>query len=263
MELLKDRIAIVLGGGRGNGAAICRCLAEHGAAVTVVDLEEERAEAVAGSIREAGGEAIAAQGNVLVGAEIEAAVAKTVAERGGLDICVNNVGGMTAHATWAPLPEWPEEAWDSILALNLRYAYLSARAVFEPLKASKDGSIVNISSMSGIVSAPRHAPYGAAKAGLVNLTRSLAVEFGPDGIRVNAIAPGVIATEANEAILPRDQVALVERQLPLRRVGVAADIGKAATFLASDLAGYVTGQVIPVDGGATVTYPIALGATDG
>lgn len=263
MELLKDRVAIVLGGGRGNGAAICRCLAEHGAAVAVVDLEEERAEAVAASIREAGGEAISVQGDVLVATDVEAAVERTVGERGGLDICVNNVGGMTAHATWAPLPEWPESAWDSILALNLRYAYLSAKAVFEPLKGSEGGSIVNVSSMSGLVSAPRHAPYGAAKAGLVNLTKSLAVEFGPHGIRVNAVAPGVIQTEANEAILPRDQIDLVESQLPLRRVGRATDIGKAVTFLASDLAGYVTGQAIAVDGGATVTYPVALGATDG
>ena len=174
---------------------------------------------------------------------------------------VNVAGGMHRYATWRPLAQWDEESWDGILAINLRYVFLLARAVLPAMvEQGEGGSIVNITSISGVFGAPHHAPYGAAKAGLIHLTQSLALEYGPQGIRCNAVSPGAILTEAVGSAMQPERVDAVSRAVPLSRGGQPADIANAVLFLASPLASYVSGQMLLVDGGVSTRFPLGTPA---
>jgi NAD(P)-dependent dehydrogenase (short-subunit alcohol dehydrogenase family) len=253
---LAGRRAVVAGGGRGNGAAIVRALASEGARVAVVDRDPERARTVA---LDAGGVPITADlrdGDAIIGLVDEAHTAL-----GGIDLLVNNAGGMTAFAPWREVAECPDEDLDLLLDLNLRYVFRLCRAAIPAFRESQaGGAIVNVASLSGLTSSPFHAAYGAAKAGVANLTASLAAELGRDGIRVNGVAPGVISTPANQAILPPEQRDRINASIPLGRPGTPEDVANVVLFLASDLAGYVNGQTLLVDGGATAVYPVDVAA---
>jgi NAD(P)-dependent dehydrogenase (short-subunit alcohol dehydrogenase family) len=256
-ELLRDRVAIVAGGGRGNGAAISLTLGGAGARVAVVDVEQSRADHTVDEIEQAGGEAIAVVADVRSPVGVRQIVDRTATTFGSIDVLVNNAGGMNQYAPFRALGDWTDDAWDDIVNRNLRYVFLMCRAVI-PVMQATGGSIVNISSLSGVVSSPWHAGYGAAKAGIVNLTRSIAVEYGPSGIRANAVAPGAILTPATEDKLTPEEVEKYTTMVPVSRVGRPQDIANAVLFFASDLSAYVSGQLLVVDGAATCKYPLDL-----
>ncbi len=257
--LLENKVAVVAGGGRGIGNAISNTLAESGANVVVVDLERERAESTVAEIKKNGGKASPYVLDVRDNAAIEKMVADVGRDHGGIDVLVNNAGGAFAYTKFRPMVEWSEEDFDMIINRNLRYVFLTSRAVIKSmLAARRGGSIVNIASISGMISAPNHAAYGAAKAGLIMFTRTIALENAPFGIRANCVSPGSIATPA--VMTPgetRDRGA----GIPMGRPGQPLDIAKAVLFFASPLTDYVTGQVILVDGGAGVKFPLGAEAT--
>ena len=237
MSRLQGKRAIVTGGGSGIGRATCRRFAAEGATVLVADLIGERAEEVAAEI---GGTAV--QADVTVAAD----VARMVDAAGPVDVLVNNAGGGTADN----LLEISEEQWDADVALNLKSAFLCSKAVLPGMIEQGSGVILNISSVNGMAFFANE-PYSAAKAGLINLTRSMAVRYGRHGIRVVAIAPGTIRSPLWQERVDKEP-AIFERLVrwyPLRRVGEPEDVANAAAFLVSDDASWITGEVLRVDGG--------------
>jgi meso-butanediol dehydrogenase/(S,S)-butanediol dehydrogenase/diacetyl reductase len=237
MSRLQGKAALVTGGGSGIGRAICQRFASEGASVVVADVVGERAEEVAGSI---GGRAVAA--DVTAAAD----VARMVADAGRVDVLVNNAGGGVANG----LLEIDEDEWDQDVDLNLKSAFLCSKAVLPGMIERGGGVIVNISSVNGIAYFANE-PYSAAKAGLINLTRSMAARYGPQGIRAVAIAPGTIRTPLwQERVDKKPEIfERLMRWYPLQRVGEPEDVAAAAAFLASDDASWITGEVLRVDGG--------------
>lgn len=255
---LGDRVAIVAGGGRGIGRSSSLILAEAGASVVVVDIEGERANAVVREIGDSGGKAIPVVADVRESRQVDSAVQAALGEFGQIDVLVNIIG----LASWAPALDMSEEVWDADLVLNLKYVWLCSRAVAKVMvEQGKKGSIINTCSISGMTAAPSHAAYGSAKAGLVGLTRSLAVEWARYYIRVNAIAPGSMKTpRIMEMIKSAPEIEEAQaKRVPLGRWGTTEDIAGAALFLASDLSDYITGQTIVVDGGFLISQLAMLG----
>lgn len=249
---LEGRVAIVTGASRGIGEAIAVRLAEAGAAVALAARKPEGLEAVARRIGAAGGRALAVPAHMGKRADVEALVAKTVEAFGKIDVLVNNAA---ANPYFGPLLGIEEGAWDKTFEVNLKGAFAATRAVVEHLRSRKaPGAIVNLASVVGIRAAPLQGVYGMTKAALISMTRTLAQELGPEGIRVNAIAPGLVETRfagtlvSNEALRDR----FVSRTA-LGRHAQPDEIAGAALYLASDASGYVTGHVLVVDGGTTVT----------
>ena len=247
---LEGKSALVVGGGQGMGESTARLLARVGCAVAVADVVEERADRVAAAVAEAGQPSASIVGDVLDDARAKDIVERAERELGGLDALVAIVG----QATFNSILDMTPEQWDHDHRMNLRYFFFTAREVARSLIArGRPGSMVCIASVGGLQSAPNHAAYGAAKAGLINLVRSMAVEWAPHDIRVNAIAPGSTITPRIPATPER-----VERTrqglIPAKRLGTADEVGKAALFLVSDLASYVTGVTLPVDGGWMAAY---------
>ena len=243
---LSGKSVLVTGAGRGIGAGIARRFAEAGAAVVVnYRASAAGAEAVAQEIRDAGGTVAAIQADVTRRAQVEHLVAATVSAHGGLDILINNAGIYPVST----LVEMPEEEWDAVVDANLKSVHLATQAAAaRMIEAGTGGAIVNIASVEGHSPAPMHAHYDAAKAGVIMHTRSAAQELGPHGIRVNAVSPGLIWAEGLEENWPEG----VERWLaaaPLGRVGQVVEVADACLFLASPAAGWITGAVLPVDGG--------------
>ena len=241
--------ALVTGAGRGIGAAVCHRLAAEGARVLVTDIDGERAERTAKTVREAGGRAEAAVCDVGDRASAETAVARAVDLFGGLDVLVNNA--YANHPDTPLFEDSSEEEWQRVLDITLTGAFRCARAALPHLAAApgRRGAIVNIGSVNGERDFGGHA-YSAAKAGLASLTRTLAVHAAPRGVRVNLIAPGTVATpawEGEEAVLER-----AAREYPLGRVGRPDDIAAAVAFLASADAAWITGVTLPVDGGLLI-----------
>lgn len=240
---LAGKTAIVWGGGQGMGAATALRLARVGCNVAVVDCVSERAEQTAAELRRHGRRAIALVADVTNEEQAQAAVAGAEASLAPVDLMVTVVG----MASWKPLFEVSAADWSRDFAVNLNSFLYTSRAVARSLvRGHRSGAIVGIASVSGLVSSPLHAPYGAAKAALVHLVRSMAVEWGP-AIRVNAVAPGAIETP--RVIATPQRVAAVRSRIPMKRMGTADEIAKAALFLASDLASLVTGHTLAADGG--------------
>ncbi|MBA2357912.1 MAG: glucose 1-dehydrogenase [Actinobacteria bacterium] len=237
MSRLAGKHAIVTGGGSGIGRAISRRFATEGAAVVVADLIGERAEEVAVEI---GGTAV--QADVTVAAD----VARLVESAGRVDVLVNNAGGGMAD----DLLEITEEQWDADVNLNLKSAFLCSKALLPGMIERGSGVIVNVSSVNGMAFFANE-PYSAAKAGLINLTRSMAVRYGRHGIRAVAIAPGTIRTPLWQERIDKEPAIFdrLVRWYPLRRVGEPEDVANAVAFLASDDASWITGEVLRVDGG--------------
>jgi NAD(P)-dependent dehydrogenase (short-subunit alcohol dehydrogenase family) len=241
---LEGKRILVLGGGQGMGEATVRLLTRLGAAVAVLDLESDRAERVAGDARAAGATAVPLACDVTDDDALIAAIARAGRELGPLDGMATVIG----MAGWASILEMDMATWDADHRRNLRYFFVAAREVARSLlEREAPGSIVCVASVDGIVSAPNHAAYGAAKAGLVNLVKTMAVEWSSRGVRVNAVAPGGIVTPR----LPYGGEAEDRSMtlLPMRRRGTVEDIAKAVAFFLSDLSPYVTGQTLAVDGG--------------
>ena len=250
---LGDKVALVWGGGFGMGEATSRRLAQTGARVAVIDIVGERAEAVAGDIVAGGGDAVALSADVTSEASVEAALASAERSLGPVDVMATVIG----IGVWGQLVDFTLEQWEEAHRLNLTSFFLPARAVARSLIANrKPGAIACVSSVSGLTSAPNHGGYGAAKAGMINLVRTMAAEWGPLGIRVNAVMPGSCATPrlvGNEAAVDAMNAAMKDK-IPLGRAATPDEIAKALVFLLSDLASYVTGHNLCVDGGWTSTF---------
>lgn len=241
---LRDRIALVTGAARGIGREIALKLAGNGADVAVVDLSPDQVAEVAEEIKKLGRRALALDGSVSDSGDVEKFVKKVSEEFGRIDILVNNAG-ITRDTL---LMRMKEEDWDSVLSVNLKGAFLCTKAVAKLMVKQRYGRIVNISSVIGLMGNAGQANYGASKAGIIGLTKSVARELASRNITANAIAPGFIETSMT-GVLPDDMKTQMLDRIPLGRMGTPEDVANTVVFLASDLAGYITGQTITVDGG--------------
>jgi len=241
------RVVAVTGAAQGIGAVTARAFASQQARVALLDLDEAGAQAVAGEIAIAGGCAFVVPTDVTDPESVAAAVASVVAEFGGIDVLVNCAGGYGRLAT---VEDTPIDEWDSTIALNLRSVFLMSRAVIPHLKKSKAGRIISVASISGrSVTSASSPAYGSAKAAVIQLTRFLAHQLGPDGITANAIAPITTLTPRVRALRTDEDIARIAAQVPLRRLAVSEDHSNAMLFLASDAAAYINGVVLDVNGG--------------
>jgi NAD(P)-dependent dehydrogenase (short-subunit alcohol dehydrogenase family) len=252
---LQDKVAIVTGAGRGIGAAIARIMAQEGARIAVLDIDDPAAVAVTGDIRAAGGTAEAFHADITDQDAITAVVAQVAARLGPPDILVNNAG---INVFRDPI-ELTAADWKRCLAVDLEGAWHCIRAVLPSMLEQGGGSIVNIASTHSFSIIPGCFPYPVAKHGLIGLTRALGVEYGPRNIRVNAVAPGYIATRLNleQWEAAADPVAArkaVENLIPLRRIGTPEQVAWATVYLASDEAAFTTASILTMDGGRSVVY---------
>jgi NAD(P)-dependent dehydrogenase (short-subunit alcohol dehydrogenase family) len=256
---LRGQVALVTGGAQGIGRAIAERLAGSGAAVALVDVEGEAAEQTAAELRAAGAAAAAFRGDVADAGQTAEAVRRTVERFGPISILVNNAGINTLHDR-QPIHRYAEADWERILRVDLTGVYLTSKAVVPLLLERGGGRIVNIASVVGLVPLRLQSAYVAAKAGVVNLTRSMALELGPSGILVNAVAPGSILTRGTRSLFYgadgsySEKAASLLAHVPLGRPGKPEEIAHAVLFLASPEASYVNGAVLTVDGGWTAGY---------
>jgi NAD(P)-dependent dehydrogenase (short-subunit alcohol dehydrogenase family) len=242
---LAGKKALIIGGGQGMGESTALFLARAGCDVALVDVVPDRADAVGKKIAALDRQAVTIAGNVLDDAQIPLIVTEAESKPGGLDLMVSIVGA----AAWGSLLDTTADIWDQQMHLNLRYFFLIARQVAESLiRRGQLGAIIGIASVDGQRAAPMRGVYGAAKAGLISLVQTMAVEWAPHHIRVNAIAPGHIVTP-RMFDTPQRADLYANSLLPLRHRGTPDDIGRAALFLASDMARYITGTTLDVDGG--------------
>ncbi|MFA1541915.1 3-oxoacyl-ACP reductase FabG [Actinomadura monticuli] len=253
MTNLDGRVALVTGAARGIGAEIARRYARAGARVGVLDLKEDMTAETVAAVAAEGGRAIGLGADVGDAAQVDAALERLVREFGGLDIAVNNAGVTRDNLLF----KMTEDDWETVMAVHLRGTFLVTRAAQRIMVERRYGRLINVSSTAALGNRGQ-ANYSAAKAGIQGFTRTTAIELGPFGITVNSIGPGFVDTEMTRATAERigvpveRRLAEVAAGLPMRRVGSPADIANAALFLAAEESGYVTGQVLYVDGGRSV-----------
>lgn len=243
---LQDRVAFVTGGGSGIGRAICQLFAQEGAIVIAADLIPERAVETAQLITNAGGVAMGLEIDVADADKVKLAIGTAIDQYGRIDILVNNAGLSIGDR----ITDFDEAMWDLNIDVVLKGVYLCSREALPGMIDRQSGVILNIGSVNGLLAIGESA-YSAAKAGMVNLTQNMAIHYGDDGVRVNLIAPGTIRTPIWDKRLEADPTAFDQLTpwYPLGRVGLPDDIAKAALFLCSDDASWITGVVLPVDGG--------------
>lgn len=254
---LKDKVAIITGGGTGIGRGIALLFAKEGAKVVVAGRRIEVLEETLNLIKQSGGgEAIAVQTDVSIESQVKELVEKAVQQFGRIDILVNNAGVYLAD----DVASVSEEEWNKVISVDLKGVWLCSKAVIPhmlgqggPLSSEASGKIINIASIAGLIGFEQSAAYCAAKGGVVNLTREMALDYAPKHINVNAIAPGVIETDMTKAFLTDEQAkkSFLEKT-PLGRIGTPEDIAYAAVYLASPESNFVTGHTLVVDGGWTI-----------
>ncbi|MGJ7906030.1 3-oxoacyl-ACP reductase FabG [Actinopolyspora sp. H202] len=249
-QQLDERVAVVTGAGRGIGAGIAEKLASDGAAVAVVDLDESTCAETVRRITDAGGSALAVAADVTDSDSVENAFGRISEQLGTVGVLVNNAGVTKDNMLF----KMSEQDWDTVMGVHLRGAFLCSKAAQQQMVPQRWGKIVNLSSVSALGNRGQ-ANYSTAKAGVQGFTRTLAIELGPFGINVNAIAPGFIVSEMTASTAERLGMTFEQLQegaaaeTPVRRVGQPADIANAVSFLASEQSSFVTGQTLYVDGG--------------
>jgi NAD(P)-dependent dehydrogenase (short-subunit alcohol dehydrogenase family) len=247
MITFRDKVIFITGGTDGIGLALAAAFAKSGAHLAVCARNEQRAQETASTLGASGARAIGLRCDVRNRMDVERSVDRIRAQFGRIDILINNAGVAGA----AESESLAEDEWDRIVDTNLKGVFLCSQAVGRHMLEQRAGAIVNVASVAGLSAFPKRAAYGASKAGVVMLTKVLAVEWADRGVRVNAIAPGVIRTPLNEEMIAKGNLdlAAINRRTPMGRRGETDDMVGAVTFLASDAAAYVTGAVLTVDGG--------------
>lgn len=248
MQLLKGKSALITGGTAGIGKAIACLYAKNGADVVIFGTNRERAERAVQEIEAARLESTQKVLSVLVDVskskEVDQAIQEILTNWGKIDILVNNAGITRDNL----LMKMSEEDWDQVLNTNLKSIYNTCRALTRPMMKARSGTIINISSVIGLTGNAGQVNYAASKSGMIGFTKSLAKELASRNVRANCVAPGYIETQMTEVLSPSIKEAILTK-IPLGRIGNTSDIAAAALFLASDLSGYITGQVLTVDGG--------------
>jgi len=247
--MLEGRVALITGAGSGQGRAAATLFAAHGASIAVIDINDEGSDETVALVEKEGGAALAIHADVSVKDDCERMVAETVAAFGRLDVLYNNAAVQMSGR----LVECTEDDWDRTIATNLNAVFWACRAALPEMLKGDRGSIINTASVLGLIGSEGYVAYGAAKAGLVALTRQIAVEYGPR-VRANVIAPGSIDTPrfrrvAEEMEDTEGFLSGLARVIPLQRLGTAEDVAGIALFLASDQSAYMSGAVLPADGG--------------
>jgi len=240
---LQDKVAVITGGASGIGAATARLFVQEGAKVVLVDLNEEKGKAFEAELKAQNAEAIFVKANITSEEEVQNIYKETIATFGKVDIVFNNAG--IGRVT--PTEELEYAEWRNTVNVDLDGVFLVARDAIRAMLKSGGGTIVNTASMYGWVGSPGSAAYNAAKGGVINLTRSLALEYATKNIRVNALAPGFIDTP----IIPEESKEILKTMTPMQRLGQAEEMAKAVLFMASDDSSFMTGNVLTVDGGYT------------
>ncbi len=249
MTRLNGKVALITGGGAGIGEAIARACIQAGAAVVITGRRKDVIERVAEDLGRAGGKILAVAGDVTDDAHAKAAVEQTVSAFGKLDVLVNNAG---IGAFGKPLHETDDTTWNDVVAVNLTGVFRMTRAAVPEMLRAGGGAIVNISSIAGQVGIPLLPAYSATKGGLDALTRCLAIDYAKQGIRCNAVSPGLVATPmAADLLSDPDRAAQILAAYPLGRAGTTEEVAKLVLFLASDDAAWITGCIYPIDGGMT------------
>lgn len=242
---MTQKAALVTGGGMGIGAAICERLARDGMTVVVADLNQDAARETVGRIEAAGGNAWALSMNVGDAASIEQGFAQVAQRLGRCDVLVNNAG----IAKTFPFVDYPIEHWHQVMNVNVTGVLLCAQQAARLMREQRWGRIINMASVAGILASAGRTAYGTSKAAVIGLTRQMAIELAPFGITANGIAPGPIDTPLTQALHSDISRQHYNESTPLGRYGQPAEIAGAVSFLASDDASYVTGHILPVDGG--------------
>jgi 3-oxoacyl-[acyl-carrier protein] reductase len=241
---VKGKRVIVTGAAQGIGKAIAGLLAEGGAALLLCDVNLEKTEEAAREIGATGATCLACMADVTKSADADALVQDAVQRLGAVDVLVNNAGITRDNV----LLRMKEDQWDQVMAVNLKGTFNCTKAAIRVMLRQKKGTVINIASITGLMGNAGQANYSASKAGVIGFTKAIAREYADRGITVNAVAPGFIQTAMTDAIPEKEREALIN-QIPLKRLGTPLDVAQAVCFLASDEAGYITGQVIGVNGG--------------
>ncbi|WP_260583634.1 SDR family NAD(P)-dependent oxidoreductase [Sphingopyxis sp. PET50] len=254
MFSLAGKTIVITGGGRGIGRGIARACAKAGANLVITGRTQEPLEETAAELADLGADHLLVPGDIMSQAALDEIVAKTVGRFGPIDGWVNNAGSANA-ADVGPMLRIDEGQWDRVVDLNLKWTFFAMQAAAKAM-AARGGSIVNLSSRSGSQPCPPTAHYGAAKAGVDSLTATAAVEWGHLGIRVNAIAPGVVLTENSQTMADPARRKRQVETVPLQRLGTVDDVGPLAVYFLSDESAWVSGTVVPVNGGSRI--PVGL-----
>jgi len=251
---LEGKVAIITGGAKGIGLGCAQVMARHGATIVIADWDREAGPAAETSLCAAGGRALFIPTDVSRADDVQQLVARTITEYGRLDCLLNNAGTHISKTIF----EQTEEEWDRLIAINLKSYFLCVKAALEHLVAVK-GSIINMSSMAGVVGQSRATAYCASKGGIVAMTRSMALDLAPQQVRVNCICPGWVQTPLVEHWFQQQPDPEAARRYiysvhPLGRIATVEEVGEAAAFLASDASSFITGIALPVDGAVTLGY---------